>query len=104
MRESGRLIGQVLASTVNLLNPGTIVVGGDLAEAGDQLFAGIREVVYRRSTALATSRLQLIPSILGDRAGVTGAAAMVIDHVLSPQRVDRTLSLATGGSDDRTAI
>jgi hypothetical protein len=22
---------------------------------------------------------------------------MVIDHVLSPQRVDRTLSLATGG-------
>ena len=35
---------------------------------------------------------------------VTGAAAMVIDHVLSPQRVDRTLSLATGGSDDRTAM
>ena len=97
VREAGRLIGQVLASTVNLLNPGTIVVGGDLADAGDQLFAGIREVVYRRSTALATSRLQLIPSILGDRAGVTGAAAMVIDHVLSPKRVDRTLSLATGG-------
>ena len=97
VREAGRLIGQVLASTVNLLNPGTIVLGGDLADAGDQLFAGIREVVYRRSTALATSRLQLIPSILGDRAGVTGAAAMVIDHVLSPPRVDRTLSLAQGG-------
>ncbi len=103
VREAGRLIGQVLASTVNLLNPGTIVLGGDLADAGDQLFAGIREVVYRRSTALATSRLQLIPSILGDRAGVTGAAAMVIDHVLSPHGWTAHSAWPKGGSDDGTA-
>lgn len=92
VREAGRLIGQVLASTVNLLNPALIVVGGDLAAAEQQLLAGIREVVYRRSTALSTTHLRIATSTLGDRAGVTGAAAMVIDHVLSPQNLGEAMS------------
>jgi predicted NBD/HSP70 family sugar kinase len=94
VRTAGRLIGQVLASTVNLLNPALIVVGGDIAEADEQLFAGIREVAYRRSTALATSRLQILQSTLGDRAGITGAAAMVIEHVLAPSWIDSNLQVS----------
>lgn len=93
VREAGRLIGQVLATTVNLLNPALILVGGDLAAAEQQLLAGIREVVYRRSTALSTTDLQIATSNLGDRAGVTGAAAMVIDHVLSPQNLEGVVSV-----------
>lgn len=92
VREAGRKIGQVLASTVNLLNPALIIVGGDLAAAEQQLLAGIREVVYRRSTALSTTDLQIATSSLGDRAGVTGAAAMVIDHVLAPQNLEEAMS------------
>ena len=88
VREAGRLLGRVLASTVNLLNPAMIMIGGDLAEAGEQLLAGVREVVYQRSTALATSTLQIKAATLGDRAGITGAAAMVIENVLAPQSID----------------
>ena len=55
VRAAGRLIGQVLASTVNLLNPTMIMVGGDIARAEAQLLAGIREVVYQRSTTLSQS-------------------------------------------------
>jgi predicted NBD/HSP70 family sugar kinase len=91
VRDAGRLIGRALAFTVNLLNPAVIVIGGDLAEAGEQLMAGIRETVYGRSTALSTSDLVLAVSVLGDRAGVTGAAALVIEHVLSPGSVNRDL-------------
>jgi predicted NBD/HSP70 family sugar kinase len=98
VRTAGRLIGQVLATTVNLLNPALIVVGGDIAEADEQLFAGIREVAYRRSTALATSRLQIVQSALGDRAGITGAAAMVIEHVLAPGWIDSNLLVSAGAS------
>jgi predicted NBD/HSP70 family sugar kinase len=94
VRDAGRLIGRVLASTVNLLNPAAIVVGGDIAGADEQLFAGMREVVYRRSTALATSRLQIRQSALEDRAGVTGAAAMVIEHVLAPSWIDSNLQVS----------
>jgi predicted NBD/HSP70 family sugar kinase len=96
VREAGRLLGRVLASTVNLLNPAMIMIGGDLAQAGEQLLAGVREVVYQRSTALATSTLQIKAATLGDRAGITGAAAMVIENVLAPQSIDAALRASAG--------
>jgi predicted NBD/HSP70 family sugar kinase len=92
VRAAGRLIGQVLASTVNLLNPALIMVGGDMARAEPQLLAGIREVVYQRSTTLSTTDLQIVVSSLGDHAGITGAAAMVIEHILTPSAVDHVLA------------
>jgi len=92
VREAGRLIGGVLASTVNLLNPSVIVIGGDMARAGEHLLAGIREFVYRRSTALSTGHLQILTSRLGERAGIVGAAAMAIEHVLAPTMVDQLVS------------
>jgi predicted NBD/HSP70 family sugar kinase len=92
VREAGRLLGEVLASAVNLLNPSVLVIGGDLAKAEQHLFAGIREAIYRRSTILATGHLQIARSQLGDRAGVIGAAALVLDHRLSPAVVDRMLA------------
>ena len=92
VRAAGRLIGQVLASTVNLLNPAVIMIGGDLAMAELQLLAGIREVVYQRSTTLSTTDLQIVASSLGDRAGITGAAAMVIEHIFSPSAIDLALA------------
>jgi predicted NBD/HSP70 family sugar kinase len=92
VRAAGRLIGQVLASMVNLLNPALIMVGGDMARAEPHLLAGIREVVYQRSTTLSTTDLQITVSTLGDRAGITGAAAMVIEHILTPSAIDHVLS------------
>jgi predicted NBD/HSP70 family sugar kinase len=92
VRQAGRHLGEVLASMVNALNPEVIVIGGDLASAGQQLFAGVRQIVYERSTALATQHLTLVSSCLGDRAGVIGAATMAIDHLLSPEMLDSTLS------------
>ncbi len=94
VREAGRTIGEVLASAVSLLNPSVIVIGGSLSQAGDPLLAGVREVVYRRSLPLATSRLQIVQASTGDRSGVVGAAVLVIDHVLAPAAVDRFVGLA----------
>jgi predicted NBD/HSP70 family sugar kinase len=83
VRHSGRLVGEVVATAVNFFNPSVIVVGGDVADAQEQLLAGIREVVYQRSLPLATRHLRIVRSPLADRAGVIGAAAMVIEHVLA---------------------
>jgi predicted NBD/HSP70 family sugar kinase len=91
-REAGRNIGIVLASVVNVLNPSRLVLGGELADAGDPLIAGIREIVYRRSTPLATRSLQIAQSSVGGLSGVIGAAAMAIEHVLSPAAVDAELT------------
>ena len=92
VRQAGRILGEALAHLVNAFNPAVIVVGGDVAGADEQLFAGIRELVYQRSTPLATRHLQIVRSELDDRAGMTGAALMAIDHALAPERVDVALA------------
>ena len=83
VREAGREIGAVLANVVDLLNPSVIVVGGSVSRAGEQLIAGVRETVYRRSIPLATQHLSIVQSRSDETAGVTGAAIMVIQAVLS---------------------
>ncbi|MGS2643600.1 ROK family protein [Streptosporangium sp. LJ11] len=95
IRQAGREVGDVLASIVNFFNPSVIVVGGDISEAGEQVLAGLREVIYSRSLPLATQHLTITASELGDRAGVIGAAVMVIEHVLAPGSVDRSVSVPT---------
>jgi predicted NBD/HSP70 family sugar kinase len=95
VRQAGRELGGVLASAVNFFNPGVIVVGGDIAHADEHLLAGVREVVYRRSTALATRSIRISRSTLDDRAGVIGAAVMVIEAVLAPGAVDQAIAAAS---------
>jgi predicted NBD/HSP70 family sugar kinase len=92
VREAGRTIGGVLAACVSMLNPSVIVIGGNLADAGENLLAGIREVVYRRSLPLATQHLRIVASRTRGRAGILGASAMAADHVLSPAAIEALLT------------
>ncbi|SDS32651.1 Sugar kinase of the NBD/HSP70 family, may contain an N-terminal HTH domain [Paraoerskovia marina] len=92
VRQAGRDIGAVLASSVSLLNPARIVVGGVLAEAGEHLIAGIREVIYQRSLPLATQHLRITTSHTGGQAGVIGAAAMVTDQILAASAVEALIA------------
>ncbi|WP_323181806.1 ROK family protein [Streptomyces sp. NBC_00424] len=93
IRQAGRDIGDVLASLVNFFNPGVIIIGGDISEAGEHLLAGVREVIYSRSLPLATQHLSIRGRGLDDRAGVIGAAVMVIEHTLSPEAVDQAIAI-----------
>ena len=79
-----------------------IVIGGDIAHAHEQLLAGVREVVYQRSLPLATRHLRIVRSQLDDRAGVIGAAVMVIEHVLSPAAID--IAIAAQGPHEARAV
>ncbi len=92
LRQAGRDLGEVLASAVSLLNPSAIVIGGQMVEAGETLLAGVREVVYGRSLPLATGSLRILASRAGEQAGVLGAAAMVVQHVLSAEEVEARVS------------
>jgi predicted NBD/HSP70 family sugar kinase len=91
VRTAGRCLGEALAECINFFNPGAIVIGGDISEAHQQLLAGVREVAFGRSLPMATRDLRLGCSQLGDRAGVIGAAIMVIEHVLAPETIDRAM-------------
>jgi glucokinase-like ROK family protein len=83
IRRSGRLIGQTLASAVNVLNPSMIVIGGGVSRLGNALLAEVRSAVYQRSLPLATRNLPIVMSELDDVAGVVGASVMAAEGVLS---------------------
>ena len=88
VRQAGRDIGEVLTTCVSLINPSAIVLGGALAQAGEHLIAGVREVVYTRSMPLATEHLQITQSKLGPDAGVLGASMLAIHHALAPESIE----------------
>jgi glucokinase-like ROK family protein len=78
MVEAGRSIGRVLADVVNVVNPELIVVGGDLARAGDAVVDGITESIRRYALPAASDAVHVRAGVLGDRAEVLGALSLVI--------------------------
>ncbi|GAA2441076.1 ROK family transcriptional regulator [Streptomyces macrosporus] len=89
-REAGRRVGEVLVTVVTVLNPGVLVVAGDLA--GAPFVTGVRELLYQRAMPRSTAHLTVVTSRLGDRAGLIGAGAMVVEHLYSPDRADARLA------------
>ena len=85
MRQAGRDIGEVLTTCVSLVNPSVIAIGGSMARVGEHLIAGVREIVYTRSTPLATEHLSIVQSMTAEHAAVLGASMLAVEHALSPE-------------------
>nr|WSY55086.1 ROK family protein [Streptomyces sp. NBC_00886] len=92
-REAGRSVGDVLATVVTLLNPGVLMIAGDLA--GTPFLTGVRELLYQRALPRSTAHLEVVTSPLGERAGLVGAGALVVEYLYAPERVEERL-LALG--------
>jgi predicted NBD/HSP70 family sugar kinase len=75
--DAGRALGVAIAGLCNLLAPERVIVGGDLARAGELLLEPVREVA-RRSSIAAMRETELSAGVLGDRAEVLGAVALVL--------------------------
>jgi predicted NBD/HSP70 family sugar kinase len=88
-REAGRRVGDVLATVVTLLNPGVLMIAGDLA--GTPFLTGVRELLYQRALPRSTAHLDIVTSRLGERSGLVGAGAMVVEHLYAPERVEERL-------------
>ncbi|MFI6760540.1 ROK family protein [Micromonospora sp. NPDC050417] len=69
----GLLIAQAL------YDPAVVVVGGGLAEAGDDLLVPLRTALRARLTFHREPRL--VPAALGDEAGCLGAALLALDTI-----------------------
>ncbi len=77
VNDAGRAVGRVVADFCNLLNPAAVVVGGRLAFAGDPLMNGIRESIDRYALPAAAESVELKAGVLGERAEMLGALALV---------------------------
>ncbi len=76
--DAGRSIGVAVAGLCNILNPQMVIIGGDLAAAGDVLLAPMDDVVRRRAVPSAVAGFELAAGVLGERAEMLGALAVVM--------------------------
>jgi predicted NBD/HSP70 family sugar kinase len=76
--DAGNHLGAALANLCNLLNPERIVVGGSFSAVGDVLLAPMREAVRRRAISTAAEDVEVVPGVLGERAELLGAVALVL--------------------------
>ncbi len=76
--DAGRHIGCALASLINLLNPGLVLIGGGVTGAGDFLLDPMREAVAQRSlrSSLAAAHIEL--AALGRRSTALGAVSVAL--------------------------
>lgn len=74
-RETVDVLGVALANLASLVDPETIVIGGGVAGAPEELFLGpLREVI----TTLTPYPPRIVGWQLGERAGIYGAVSMVV--------------------------
>jgi predicted NBD/HSP70 family sugar kinase len=78
VNDGGRAVGRAVADLCNLLNPAAVIVGGDLSLAGDALLDGVREEIGRYALPGAAEAVEVKAGVLGDRAEMLGALAVVI--------------------------
>lgn len=78
IEDAGEAVGRALATLVTLFNPELIVVGGDLAAAGELIFEPIRRTIRRHALPAVAEDLSVVPGELGPSAEVRGAAGFVL--------------------------
>lgn len=71
-----RLLGAALAGLLHAFDPEVVILTGQIAEAGDQLFEPVRREVWRRTQGLLRRDVPIVPGGLNDTSGVVGAAAL----------------------------
>ncbi|HEX2360356.1 MAG TPA: ROK family transcriptional regulator [Solirubrobacterales bacterium] len=76
--EAGREIGITIASLCNLINPSLVIVGGDLSAAGETITEPIGETIRRYSIPSAADEVRVVSGVLGERAELLGALALVL--------------------------
>ncbi|MBK1832772.1 ROK family protein [Roseibacillus ishigakijimensis] len=70
-----------LTSTVFLLNPEAIIIGGGVSKAGDLLFLPLKEKLFSQIGEPFKENLQLLPAHFGNEAGMLGAANQALERL-----------------------
>jgi predicted NBD/HSP70 family sugar kinase len=82
VREAGRYLGIGLAAMLNVLDVGTVVLGGSYAAIAPWMLEQVEAELGRRVVSAAWSPVQVLVSELGADAAVHGAAASVLRRVI----------------------
>ncbi len=78
MRRAGVALGTAIASATHLCDLDVVAVGGGMSQAGPLLFDPLEET-FRRHVRMSYAReVRVVPVLLGQDAGLVGAAALIL--------------------------
>jgi predicted NBD/HSP70 family sugar kinase len=100
LADAGTHIGVAIANLINLFNPRRIIVGGELAGAGDTLLEPMRIAAQRSAVQSAVEAVEIVPGVLGQRAEVLGGLALVL---FEPWRFGASELIASAIPEPQTA-
>ena len=72
----GNQIGEIISSTVSVLNPEMVVISGTIAEMGELLITPIVNTLSRKTHTITSGKIQIKVSKFGRYSVATGAAAL----------------------------
>ncbi|MGW7514432.1 ROK family protein [Streptomyces sp. NPDC054796] len=78
LERAGTDIGTVLAAVCNAVGPGVIVIGGELADAGDALLEPVRRALHTHVMPLVRDRVRVRRATLGEAGSALGGIALVL--------------------------
>jgi len=88
LEEVAQHLGQVLVGTlINVMNPGVIVLGGEITAASNLLLEPLRKYVAERTRSIPFDTAHIVFSSLGPQAIAIGAATLYLDDAIRhPER------------------
>ena len=99
---TGQKVGEAIAPLINMLNPGVVVVGGNLTTYSDLVSQGLRESALSGVSTMAREAVTISPAQLGDQGGLIGATLTALDELFSSESLEEILS-GTSASESVTA-
>jgi glucokinase len=85
LRTAGIYLGIGLSNIANIFDPETIVLGGSVVEAGEAYLGPARDQLFAMTTAQRRRPMRLDVTLLGNDAGILGAAALAFDQATVPE-------------------
>lgn len=78
LADAGRHIGSAVASLINLLNPGRVILGGGVTKAGSYLLEPLHQAVEERTMRPSRQAAQVVLAQLGRRSVALGAVSQAL--------------------------
>lgn len=87
LRATGRYLGIGLASVINVLNPGAVIVGGEIAHAWDLIEPLIRTQVIARVLTEQAGATRIVPEAAHEEQRLKGASALILAPFFAAPRI-----------------
>lgn len=82
MKEHFYYLGRGIAGFINIFSPQRVVIGGGISESGPFYIEEIKKAVRQQVMASCAVNTEIVASSLGNRAGLVGAASLILEDVL----------------------